>query len=109
MGWRVQAHGHAAAQEGHQSAMSTSRPKTSIREELKLVEEDLAQLRETASSLREQIGERADGPIDPEEHAAMIESAEEQEFLIEQLEARREELLAELGGRSSGAGENAGP
>ncbi len=38
----------------------------------------------------------------------MIESAEEQEFLIQQLEARREELLAELGGRSSGAGENAG-
>jgi F0F1-type ATP synthase membrane subunit b/b' len=77
--------------------MTTSRPQAEIREELQRVEEDLAQLRETAASLRERIGERADDPTDAEEHSTLIETAEEQEFLAEQLEARREELLRELG------------
>ena len=84
--------------------MSTTRPQAAIREELQLVEEDLARLRETAASLRQRIGERADDPTDPEERAALIENAEEQEALIDQLEARREGLLRELGGRSSGPG-----
>jgi SMC interacting uncharacterized protein involved in chromosome segregation len=82
--------------------MSTTRPQAAIREELRLVEEDLAQLRETAASLRRRIGEREDDPTDPEERGAMIENAEEQEALIDQLEARREELLKELSDRSSG-------
>jgi hypothetical protein len=76
--------------------MSNARPQAAIREELRLVEEDLAQLRQTAASLRQRIGERADDPTDPAERSALIESAEEQEFLVEQLEARREEVLAQL-------------
>jgi hypothetical protein len=84
--------------------MSTARPKAAIREELQLVEADLAQLRQTAASLRERIGERADDPTDPAERSALIESAEEREFLIEQLEARREELLAQLSGGSAAPG-----
>jgi hypothetical protein len=87
--------------------MSTARPQAAIREELRLVEEDLAQLRETAASLRHRIGEREDDPTDPEERAAMIENADEQESLIDQLEARREELLKKLGGRLSGPGRKA--
>jgi hypothetical protein len=84
--------------------MSTARPRAVIRDELRLVEEDLAQLRRTAASLRERVGERADEPTDPAERATLIENAEEQEALIEGLEARRSKLQAELGGRLPGAG-----
>ena len=78
--------------------MSATRSQAAIREELQLVEEDLTSLRETATSLRRRIGERADEPTDPAERAATIESADEQEALIAQLDARREQLLAELSG-----------
>lgn len=78
--------------------MSATRSQAAIREELQLVEEDLTNLRGTAASLRQRIGERADEPTDPAERAATIESADEQEALIAQLESRREQLLAELSG-----------
>ncbi len=77
--------------------MSTAQPQAAIREELRLVEEDLARLREAAADLRRRIGERADYPTDPAELSALIEEAEEQEALAEELEARREELLRRLG------------
>jgi hypothetical protein len=77
--------------------MSTAQPQAAIREELRLVEEDLARIRETAADLRRRIGERADYPTDPAELSALIEEAEEQEFLADELEARREELLRRLG------------
>ena len=77
--------------------MSTAQPQAAIREELRLVEEDLARIRETAADLRRRIGERADYPTDPAELSALIEEAEEQEFLADGLEARREELLRRLG------------
>lgn len=88
---------HDEAAEGISADMSTARAEAEIRQELREVEEDLEQLRKTAASLREEIGERADGPTDPEEYGALIENAEEQEFLASQLEDRRERLLAELG------------
>jgi hypothetical protein len=77
----------------------TAEPLAAIREELRLVEEDLARLRETAADLRRLIGERANEPTDPAERSALIEAAEEQEALAEELEARREELLRRLGER----------
>jgi bacterioferritin (cytochrome b1) len=77
--------------------MSTAEPQAAIREELRLVEEDLARLRETAADLRRLIGERANEPTDPVERSALIEAAEEQEALADELEARREELLRRLG------------
>jgi hypothetical protein len=77
--------------------VSTARPQAAIREELRLVEEDLARIRETVADLRRRIGERADYPTDPAELSALIEEAEEQEFLADKLEARREELLRRLG------------
>ena len=73
--------------------MSTAQPQAAIREELRPVEEDLARIRETAADLRRRIGERADYPTDPAELSALIEEAEEQEFLADELEARREGLL----------------
>lgn len=77
--------------------MSTAEPMAAIREELQLVQEDLVRLRAAAASLRQRIGERADEPTDAAERSALIESAEEQEALIDELEARREELLRRLG------------
>lgn len=79
-----------------------TRPEEDIREELRLVEEDLAEVRKTTASLRQRIGERADEPTDAAERSALIESADEQEALVYQLQARREQLRAELSGRSSG-------
>jgi len=61
------------------------------------VQDDIARLRETAADLRRRIGERDEEPTDPEERSALIEAAEEQEALIDQLEARREEPLRRLG------------
>jgi hypothetical protein len=68
-----------------------------LTEELRLVEEDLARLRATAADLRRRIGERDEEPTDAAERSALIEAAEEQEALIDQLEAWREELLRRLG------------
>ncbi len=64
-----------------------------LAEELKLVEEDLTRFRETAADLRRRIGDQDEEPTDAAERSALIQAAEEQEALIDQLEARREELL----------------
>ncbi len=74
-----------------------ARSTDALAEELKLVEEDLTRLRETAADLRRRIGDRDEEPTDAAERSALIEAAEEQEALIDQLEARREELLRRLG------------
>jgi len=65
--------------------------------ELRLVEEDLTRLRETTADLRRRIGDRDEEPTDAAERSALIEAAEEQEALIDQLEGRREKLLTRLG------------
>jgi chromosome segregation ATPase len=77
--------------------MNTSESAAALEAELRVVEEDLARLRETAADLRRRIGEREDEPTDPAERSALIEQAEEQEALIDMLNARREELLRKLG------------
>ena len=79
---------------GGQPAMTTA----ALTEELRLVEEDLARLRKTAVDLRRRIGNRDEEPTDAAERSALIQAAEEQEALIDQLEARREQLLRRLGG-----------
>jgi hypothetical protein len=66
---------------------------TGVTEELRLLEEEIAGLRRSAAELRRQIGEHADAPWDPEDLAALITQAEEQEFFLAELEARREALL----------------
>jgi hypothetical protein len=73
--------------------MNTSESAAALEAELRVVEEDLARLRETAADLRRRIGEREDEPTDPAERSALIEQAEEQEALIDMLNARREGLL----------------
>jgi chromosome segregation ATPase len=70
----------------------TRATRASLRHELELVEAESAQLRESASRLRRQIGERWFEPTDESERAAMITAAEEQEALVDSMEARREQL-----------------
>jgi outer membrane protein TolC len=84
--------------------VDTSESAAALEAELRIVEEDLARLRETAADLRRRIGEREDEPTDPAERSALIEQAEEQEALIDMLEARREELRRELGRPGTGIG-----
>ena len=57
---------------------------------------DLASLRAQAKSLRSPLGGRETGPMDLAENAAQLTAAEEQEALIEVLEARRDTLLRRL-------------
>ncbi|MFC6081174.1 hypothetical protein [Sphaerisporangium aureirubrum] len=69
----------------------------SLREKLREVEEDLTRLRQSAKEIRERIGDRSDAPTDAAEMSTMITMAEQQEVLVETLEARRESLLRRLG------------
>jgi hypothetical protein len=78
--------------------MSTAESPAEIREELQVVQADLARLRQEVADLRRRLGEGWDEPTDPEERSVLIEGAEEQEALIDELEARREELRRRLAG-----------
>ena len=71
-------------------------PTAALRDELQVLEDELAQLRQATADLRRRIGERWDDPTDSAERAALITTAEEQEALIQVLEARREGLLRRL-------------
>jgi hypothetical protein len=64
-----------------------------LRAELKEVEDDLASLRRTAADIRSGIGEAED----PADRGSLIQSADEQDALAEQLAARRDNLLRRLG------------
>lgn len=67
-----------------------------LREQLREVEEELDGVRRTAAALRAEIGGRSDGAVDPEDTAAIITSAEEQEAVAVSLEARRDDLRSRL-------------
>jgi hypothetical protein len=67
-----------------------------LRAEVRLVEEELAQLRRTTQEVRRRIGERAEGPTDPEEIGMQLTAVQEQEAVIAALEARRDALRARL-------------
>jgi len=76
----------------------TAHPERAVRDEIRVVDAELDELRRTAAGLRAEIGGRSDGTSEPEEMAATITSAEEQEALIGVLEARREKLQHQLAG-----------
>jgi hypothetical protein len=65
-----------------------------LRAELAEVEKNLAGVRKTAAEIRASVGE-ADDPAD---RGALIQAADEQESLADQLAARRDALLRRLGG-----------
>jgi hypothetical protein len=87
-----------AVHEGvHQMGAPDSGPWDSPDEELRIIDEELARLRDSAADLRRRVGEREDDPTDRAEYSRLIEAAEEQEALIEDLEARRERLVQRSG------------
>ncbi len=65
---------------------------TDLRAELRQVEIDLANVRKTAADIRAGVGE-ADDPAD---RGALIQAADEQDSLADQLAARRDDLMRRL-------------
>jgi hypothetical protein len=72
--------------------MESDSDRSALQQELRDVEADVAELRDTAKKIRAQIGDRSYEPTDASERAALITAAEEQEALVETLEARRDKL-----------------
>ncbi|WP_020574214.1 hypothetical protein [Actinopolymorpha alba] len=68
-----------------------------VHEALQRVEEELAELRRSINDVRRRIAERWDSPTDPADLASALTTVEEQEALIESLEARRRHLRQKLG------------
>lgn len=65
---------------------------TELRAALRQVEADLANVRETAAQIRAGVGE-ADDPAD---RGALIQAADEQDSVADQLTARRDDLARRL-------------
>lgn len=63
-----------------------------LRAELREVESDLANLRRTAADIRSGVGE-ADDPAD---RGSLIQAADEQDVMADQLTARRDDLLRRI-------------
>jgi len=63
-----------------------------LRAELQEVETNLASVRRTAADIRSGIGEAED----PADRGSLIQAADEQDSLADQLAARREDLLRRL-------------
>lgn len=67
-----------------------------LSDELRAVEQELEGVRASVTALRRQVGGRSEGATDPEETAAAIRSADEQEALAVVLESRRDRLRRRL-------------
>ena len=65
-----------------------------LRAELKEVENDLANLRRTAADIRSGVGEAED----PADRGSLIQAADEQDSLADQLTARRDDLKRRIAG-----------
>lgn len=63
-----------------------------LRAELKVVEEDLESVRKTAADIRSGVGEAED----PSDRGALIQAADEQDNLADQLSVRRDDLLRRI-------------
>jgi hypothetical protein len=64
----------------------------SLRSELELVQQEIAELEPRVTELRQQIGERSDGPTDPEETAQLLTEVEQQEAVLALLKTRRDNV-----------------
>jgi hypothetical protein len=63
-----------------------------LRAQLTEVERDLASVRRTAQDIRSGVGDAED----PSDRGALIQAADEQDSLADQLVARRDELLRRI-------------
>jgi hypothetical protein len=68
-----------------------------LREELKEIDDGLATLRATVEDMRKQIADRSYGSGDRLDTTTLITEAEEEEAVVATLEARRAEILTQLG------------
>ena len=71
-----------------------------LRAELQEVENDLANVRRTAADIRSGVGEAED----PADRGSLIQAADEQDGLADQLAARRDVLLRRLADSSGSSG-----
>ncbi len=65
-----------------------------LKAQLDEVDRDLANLRRTAAEVRSNVGDEED----PEDRGALIQQADELDGQVEDLQARREDLLRQLDG-----------
>jgi hypothetical protein len=65
-------------------------------EELRSLDEEIAETRASAQELRQQVGDKSDGNLEPEETAATISRAEELEAILDSLQNRRDELAGRI-------------
>ena len=72
--------------------MTADVPADRLRAELQEVEASLANVRRTAADIRAGVGEAED----PADRGSLIQSADEQDSLADQLAARRDDLLRKL-------------
>jgi len=72
--------------------MTADVPADQLRAELQEVEASLANVRRTAADIRAGVGEAED----PADRGSLIQAADEQDTLAEELTARREDLLRKL-------------
>jgi len=72
--------------------MTADVPADRLRAELAEVEASLANVRRTAADIRAGVGEAED----PADRGSLIQAADEQDSLADQLAARREDLLRKL-------------
>jgi hypothetical protein len=72
--------------------MSEHTPADGLQAELAEVEKDLASIQRTAADIRSSVGDAED----PSDRGALIQAADEQDALADQLLARRENLLRRI-------------
>jgi chromosome segregation ATPase len=77
--------------------MNDDQSQATLRNELRAVEEELAELRRTVREMRERLGDRTDPAGDAADIASVLTNLEEQDALIQGLEARRDQLRRRLG------------
>ena len=77
--------------------MASEEPQEALTEELRLLDKEIAERRQEAQQLRTGLADHAEGAGDLVDEESPIEMAEEQEAVLATLEARRQEVLRQLG------------
>src|SRR5215469_15462289 len=89
---RRDAHRHPAAATGRGQTMTGDVPSDRLRAELEEVESTLASVRRTVADIRASIGDAED----PADRGSLIQQADEQDSVADQLAVRRDDLLRRL-------------
>lgn len=82
----------AGGNRGEEQTMTGDVSAEQLRAELKEVEKDLESIRRTAADIRSSVGEAED----PADRGSLIQAADEQDNLADQLAIRHDDLLRRL-------------